>query len=122
VGGKPKDPGYFRAWRRRHPEYVERERARLAKRDRTGQDRTAERARARARAKPATPSEPILPVYPALQHGRAVSFWEDELRIDLAQERALAELEGRDPAAAVRAYRLRETQWMQRTVPIVPEL
>lgn len=40
-----------------------------------------------------------------------MSFWEDELRMDLEQERVLAKLEGRDPDEAVRSYKLRETNW-----------
>lgn len=48
-----------------------------------------------------------------------MAFWEDELRMDLAQEAALAELEGRDPAAAVAAYRRRELSWRSLTAPIL---
>jgi hypothetical protein len=54
---------------------------------------------------------PLLPLYPELRSGTRLSFWEDELRMDLAQERALAEMEGRDPDEAVRAYRSRERRW-----------
>jgi hypothetical protein len=48
---------------------------------------------------------------PHLQHGTSVSFWEDELRLDLAQEAELAKLEGCCPKEAVRAYRAREMAW-----------
>jgi hypothetical protein len=106
VRGKPKDPAYWRNWRAAHPEYRERERLRAKKRG----DRTAEYARRNAkRASRAIPEIP--PLYPHLQRGKALSFWEDELRLDLAQERALAVLEGRDPDAAARAYAARETNW-----------
>ena len=53
-------------------------------------------------------------LFPHLQAGKALSFWEDELRLDLEQERVLAELEGRDPSEAVRAYRARERGWFLR--------
>jgi hypothetical protein len=48
-----------------------------------------------------------------------VSFWDDELRMDLHQERALAVLEHRDPDAAVGAYRSRELAWRAMTVPLI---
>ena len=64
----------------------------------------------------ATPRLPIL--MPELQHGVRVAFWEDELKLDLVQEGRLAELEGRDPAAAVAAYRVRETNWRAHIVPL----
>lgn len=64
------------------------------------------------KAKPAY--EPLLPLMPELQHGRSISFWEDELRLDLAQEAFLALLEGNDPRMAVDAYRQREVLWCQR--------
>lgn len=54
---------------------------------------------------------PLPALYPELNHGKAVAFWEDELRMDLAQERALAELEGNDPDEAVRRYHARESNW-----------
>lgn len=55
---------------------------------------------------------------PDLQHGTRVAFWEDELRLDLAQEARLAELEGRDPAAAIAVYGARETSWRAHTAPL----
>lgn len=54
---------------------------------------------------------PLPALYPELNHGNAIAFWEDELRMDLAQEWVLAELEGRDPVAATNAYRARESAW-----------
>ena len=62
--------------------------------------------------------EPLPAVYPALQRGTRISFWQDELRIDLAQEAALARLEGHDPDAAVAAYRRREVAWRAVTCPL----
>jgi hypothetical protein len=56
---------------------------------------------------------------PELQHGTSVAFWEDELRLDLYQERQLAILEGRDPDAAAAAYRARETNWRGHTAPLL---
>jgi hypothetical protein len=44
------DAAYYRAWRRRNPEYVERERERSRSRSRTPEQRRAERERARLRA------------------------------------------------------------------------
>lgn len=77
-------------------------------------DRSAEYARRRPRAIP-----PLPLLMPELQHGAKVAFWEDELRLDLAQEASLAELDGRDPAAAVAAYRARETSWRAHTAPLL---
>ena len=50
--------------------------------------------------------------------GARLSFWNDELAMDLEQERALATLEGRDPDQAARAYRVRETLWASITAPL----
>jgi hypothetical protein len=61
---------------------------------------------------------PLPLLMPELQHGNAIAFWEDELRLDLAQERELARLEGRDPAAAIAAYRSRELNWRGHTAPL----
>ncbi len=110
--GKPTDPDYWRKWRAAHPIYRERERLRAKGRERG--DRAAEYAKRPSRA-----IEPLRPLMEHLQHGTALSFWEDELRLDLSQERALAVLEGRDPDAAARAYRAREMGWRQHTVPLV---
>jgi len=62
---------------------------------------------------------PLPLLYPALQRGARLSFWEDELRLDLAQEWALAECEGRDPEEAARTYLARETAWRAMTAPLV---
>jgi hypothetical protein len=60
-----------------------------------------------------------VPPLPTLFPGKGVrvAFWQDELAADLRQEAALAALEGRDPAEAVRAYAARESTWFRLTVP-----
>ena len=52
-------------------------------------------------------------MFPA--RGVRVAFWDDELDADLRQEAALAELEGRDPDEAVKAYAARERSWFHHT-------
>jgi hypothetical protein len=115
VGGKPKDPAYFRNWRAAHPAYRARETA--AKRERRrlfGRgDRSVEYARRNASRQHA-PAEPLPALFPDLVRGNRIAFWEEELAADLRQEAALAVLEGRDPEEAVRAYRARERGWHYR--------
>jgi hypothetical protein len=65
---------------------------------------------------------PLPLLLPDLQHGARVAFWEDELRLDLHQEARLAELEGRDPGAAIAAYRARETSWRAHMAPMLEEI
>jgi hypothetical protein len=67
--------------------------------------------------KPVPEQLPVL--MPGLQHGTSMSYWEDELRLDLAQEAALALIEGRDPRAAVEHYRQREKRWYNLTCPLL---
>lgn len=112
------DPAYWRAWRAAHPEYRRREveRSRRRKLELGRGDRRAEYARRRSRA--AADATPLAPLYPDLVRGAVVSFVRDELRMDLAQERALAELEGRDPDQAVAKYRGREHAWIRMTIPL----
>lgn len=116
MGGKPRDPDYWKKWRAAHPAYRKREaeRSRARKLEMTPE----QRRRDRGQRKPIPPFEPLVPLFPHLQHGSAIAFWEDELRMDLAQERVLAVLEGRDPDRAVRLYRVREINWHNYTVPI----
>ena len=111
------DAAYYRAWRADHPEYRQRELARLRAR-RAGMT-TEERQKDRGVYKPIPPAEPLPLLLPALQHGTSISFWEDELRLDLAQEDRLAALEGSDPRAAVDAYRRREIAWRHHTCPFL---
>lgn len=117
--GKPSDPGYWRRWRAAHPEYRQREAARSAQRRRRVPrgDRSEEYRRAAAK-RPSRAAPPLPQLYPELQHGRALSFREDEIRMDVAQERALALLEGRDPDQAADAYWARETSWLNHTAPL----
>jgi hypothetical protein len=112
--GKPLDPDYFKKYRASHPDYAARDRAqRRARKTRSPRgDRSAEYAR--RNAKRGTTSEPLPMLYPHLQVGKTIAFWEDELRLDLEQERVLAELEGRDPVQAVHSYRARERGWYLR--------
>ena len=67
------------------------------------------------------PEEPLPQLYPELNRGIAIAFWEDELRMDLAQEQVLAILEGRDPTAAAREYKSRETNWHLHSQPLGEE-
>ena len=112
--GKPRDPDYWRKWRAAHPDYRERERQRLAARDRTGRDRSGEYV-------PKPPVPPLGRLYPERTRGVAISFWEDELRMDLAQEAALAELEGVDPVIRCRRYRYIEKEWRRMTTHLFEE-
>lgn len=85
---------------------------------RPARDYAAEYARAiELHGREARPA-PLPLLMPELQRGARVAFWEDELRLDLAQEARLAELEGRDPARAIAAYRARETSWRAHTAPL----
>lgn len=121
MGGQPREgAAYWRRYRAEHPAYRERDNA--ARRHRHRGDRSAEYAKLRARRaaeRAARQPEPLAPLYPELNHGATMAYWHDELRMDLAQERALAEHEGRDPAEAVRAYRAREMAWWALTVPLL---
>lgn len=108
---------YWSDWRAAHPEYRERERARLHRRDRTGRDRSGEYA-ARAAKRVRVDATPLPVLYAELVRGARLSFWEDELRMDLAQEAELARLEGADPVERCKAYRSREMAW--RTVALTP--
>jgi hypothetical protein len=58
----------------------------------------------------------LEPLFPS--RGVRVAFWTDELAADLRQEAALAELEGRDPTEAVRAYAARERSWWHHIAPL----
>jgi hypothetical protein len=109
------DAAYHRAYRARRKAEgrpVDAGRSRLRK-DRAPEDRRREYARRASRARP------VPELFPEVRAGSRVSFWEDELRMDLCQEAVLAELEGRDPVAAVTAYRARETAWRRLTCPLV---
>jgi len=111
------DAAYYRAWRAAHPDYRKRQPA--LHRARREAMTPEERRRDRGVHKPVPPAEPLPMLMPAFQHGTAVSFWEDELRLDLAQEDCLAALEGIDPRLAVAAYRRREIAWRHHTCPFL---
>ncbi len=111
------DAAYYRAYRAAHPDYRKREAARRAARRRAMTPE--ERRKDRGQRKPAPRFEPLMPLMPALQHGTAISYWEDELRLDLAQEAQLAVLEGVDPKVAVAAYRRRENAWRHFICPFL---
>jgi len=108
---------YFRAYRVRRREAGNPIRPRPGYVRHRG-DRSAEYAKRNA-ARLGTGAAGELPLLmPELQVGRRIAFWEDELRLDLAQEARLAELEGRDPAAAIAAYRAREINWLAHIAPL----
>ena len=113
------DAAYYRAWRRAHPAYRQRQlelhQARRAAM--SAQERRLDRGV--GRPAPSRCSEPLLG---HLQHGQSISFWEDELRMDLHQEAALAVLEGRDPVAACRRYRYVEREWFRLTFSFIEEV
>ena len=113
-------PEYWRDYRKRNRDKINaRDRARRA-RGRDRGDRSAEYAKRNAERAAARPNiEPLPVLYPELNHGTSIAFWHDELRMDLAQERILAELEGRDPDEAVRAYTARENAWDHMTNPLL---
>jgi len=111
------DAAYYRAWRAARPDYRKREADRL--RARKQAMTPEERRKDRGVRKPAARFEPLMPLMPALQHGSAISFWEDELRLDLAQEAHLATLEGIDPRVATATYRRREMAWWRNTCPFL---
>jgi hypothetical protein len=112
-------PEWWRAYRAKNRAKIrerERERHRRQRAARGRGDRSAEYAKRPSRAIPK-----ITPLYPELQRGGVLSFRDDELRMDLAQERALAEFEGRDPDEAVRMYQAREAAWWAVTESLFPE-
>lgn len=114
--GKPRDPAYWRKWRAAHPAYRDRERDRLRRRDRTDRgDRSAEYAKRNA-ARASRAAAPLGELFPDLVRGSSLLFVEEDLARDVRQERALAELEGRDPEHAEKAYRSRERR--ERHLPL----
>ena len=86
----------------------------------SGKPRTTEYARRNAARRHAA-LEPLPPLFPDLAHGSRLSFIEDELRMDLRQEAALAQLEGRSVEAAVQEYKRRERRWMREALPLLGE-
>ena len=120
MGGRPRDPDYWRKWRAAHPGYRERERERLSTRRQRG-DRTEERARARAReadlrkiALVAEEMSALVWLDPLLEQARAAALMivrPDRgivqyvpLYEDAVGEAALAIVAGDDPVEAARTY------------------
>lgn len=117
-----RDPEYWRRWRAEHPDYRARQtEIRRQRRLRVGRGDRTEEYRRRAAKRPKA-EEPLGPLFPDLVRGATLAFWNEELAADLRQERSLAELEGRDPEEAARAYRLRETLWTAMTAPLLEEV
>ena len=85
-------------------------------RDRSKERRRPRPSRALPRLVPLIETLGRTPGLETVSRGLKVAFWHEELVLDLAQERELARLEGRDPEAAVTAYRRRELDWRSRTV------
>jgi hypothetical protein len=106
---------WWRAYRAKRREAIRaQDRERNRRRRANGrEDRTTEY---RNRPSRAVPPLPVL--FPEIRRGQGVSFWEDELRMDLQQEAALAVCEGRDPEDAVALYRSREMAWRSMTVSL----
>lgn len=118
MGGQ-QPPEWWREYRRRRADHLrEYNRQRRQQPKLKAQRKASEKRR---RAKRCLDEEPLPVLMPGLQHGSHYSFWEDELRLDLAQEAALAVLEGRCPEEAVKAYRAREYAWRRVTGPLVCE-
>lgn len=87
--GSKMSPEWWREYRRKNAERLnEQQRTRRAAKPRERGDRKAEYAKRAAARQQHEGDGPLPLLYPELQHGRAVAFWEDELRLDLAQERS----------------------------------
>jgi hypothetical protein len=114
-------PEWWREYRRRNRERLAAQQQERRRRKPRVRDYAAEWRAEVGRRGPQAEVEPLPLLMAHLQHGSRVAFWEDELRLDLAQEEALALLEGRDPAAGVRAYRARETAWRAMVAPLLLE-
>jgi len=109
-------PEWWREYRRRRGESLREYNRDRRKQPKVKAQRHASEARRRAKVGPVD-VEPVPSLFPELQHGSALSFWEDELRMDLAQEAELARLEGRCPVEAVKQYRGREIAWKHLALP-----
>jgi hypothetical protein len=131
---RARNPDYHKRWREAHREG---ERARARRWKATPAGRAARNAQdRRRRAKLVRPVVPALPepatghelftlaaqLVPYAGRGHVLSFWHEELEYDLRAEAVLAILEGRDPAAAVAAYRGREINWSRHAGPLLPSL
>ncbi len=123
------DAAYHRAWRAAHPEYRERQnRLRNERRHRDGRgDRSREYARRPTRAIPQLSSLHLG--HDLFERAREVVgprrstlvTLQDPLCDDLVSEATLALIEGRDPEAAIRAYRARERAFGRVTCPLLEQ-
>lgn len=120
MGGKPRDPDYWRKWRAAHPEYRERQRE-LRNRRRAEQgrgDRSAEYAKKRRE-----PVPPLPELFPDLVPRRRTTllFRDEDLRRELRQVRELALLEGANVLNAVRSFARREREWIRMTTHLIDQ-
>ena len=113
MGGK-QSPEWWREYRLRRAKELREYNRKRRQQPKVKAQRQASENRRRARIRGA--QEPLPQLHPELRHGQVLSFWEDELRLDLIQEAALARLEGRDPLEAMKVYRAREMRWHRITV------
>lgn len=123
-----RDAGWWRAYRAAHRTAIQATvRARRATPDgraRHTTDEIARRARRRAEdlARTVPLDHPLLAeaalLVPSPQAGRDVRFRAEVMAEDARSEAVLAMVEGRDPSAAVRAYRAWEGAWGRRTAPL----
>ena len=120
---------YWSAWRAAHPEYVARERRRMANRvrgDRSSENaRTRERARRRRQAVDEAPihhqlleaAEAFVP--PLRSRGGSIAFAEEVVHEDAIQVAVVAMLEHRDPRVAVAAFLADERRWARVTAELL---
>jgi hypothetical protein len=118
---------YYREYRRQHADELrEYNRARRARPEVRAQ-RHAQELRRRARIRASRPAEvemrhPLLDAAAALvvmpPPGRVLRFRREVMAEDARSEAVLALVEGRDPLAAVRAFRAVERTWGMWTVPL----
>lgn len=87
-------------------------------RDRSAKRRRPRPSRAQPRLIPLVETLGRTPGLGTVSRGLRLAFWHEELVLDLAQEHELARLEGRDPRAAVAAYRRRELDWRAHTTSL----
>ena len=120
------DAAYYRSWRAAHPGYRTRQNQLRAERRRLNGrgDRSIEYARRRKRAIPPIP--PLHDGHDLFEQARRILgprgttlvFLHDPLYDDLLSEATLALIEGRDPHAAIRAFRSRERAFGRITCPL----
>lgn len=127
-----RDAGYYRAWRRDHPDYRRREVDRTRRRRAVlgREDRVIEYRNRRSRAVAVEPIPSLHRGHELFDRARAIvgparsglTILLDPLHEDLLSVATLALLEGRDAIEAVRRFRASETAWRRITGPIAMEL